>query len=430
MSWQIDPYSAIILAMKDRLKNFLYFPLAGYFAYFAKIQLQKWKPQIIVITGSNGKTTTLEMVKSQLKDRAKYSDNANSSYGIPFDILGIKRKSYNCLEWIAIFFSAISRAFHNPYSQNIYVVEADCDRPGEGKFLSGLLRADYVIWLSSDRTHSMNYDKEVESRKFHNVDQAIAYEYGYFVRNNPKFAIINADNNYIFEQSKKLNNVLNIKLKKCKNYQLSKAGSSFSDGEHKYTFSNLLPEKSFYSIIAAIKIAEYLKIQPDYSFEDFKIPPSRSSIFDGSKNTTLIDSSYNANYSSTATILSMVEKINNPHKWFVFGGMLEQGREEKEEHEKLIPEIKKVNFELIILVGEVASKYLGPEFKNKSISFSRLPDALKYLQENLSGGELILFKGGRMEGLVEKLLKDKSEASKLCRRENVYAKKRKAMGIS
>jgi hypothetical protein len=57
-------------------------------------------------------------------------------------------------------------------------------------------------------------------------------------------------------------------------------------------------------------------------------------------------------------------------------------------------------------------------------------EALGYLVGNLNGGETILFKGARfLEGVVERLLKNPSDASKLCRREAVWAKRRKMWGL-
>ena len=66
--------------MAHALKTILYFPLAYYFRFFAKIKLKRWKPRIIVITGSNGKTTLLHLVAAQLAEKARCSHPANNSY--------------------------------------------------------------------------------------------------------------------------------------------------------------------------------------------------------------------------------------------------------------------------------------------------------------------------------------------------------------
>ncbi|MEI6144719.1 MAG: Mur ligase family protein, partial [Candidatus Berkelbacteria bacterium] len=157
------------MPLKKIIKNKLYFAVAKYFLFFASIRLRKWNPRVVVVTGSNGKTTTVEMIKAQLGDKIKFSDEANSTYGIPFDILGLRKNNYNLWQWIGTFLLAPSRIFTRPFSEKIYLVEADCDRPGEGYYLSRLLNPELTVWLSSDRTHSQNYDKKVNDGEFPDV---------------------------------------------------------------------------------------------------------------------------------------------------------------------------------------------------------------------------------------------------------------------
>src|SRR4029079_19637449 len=95
----------------SKLKSVLYFPIANYFKFFADIKLKRWNPRIIVITGSSGKTTLLHLIESQIQDKAKYSHHANSAYGIPFDILGLERKTLTPGEWIYLFLAAPFRIF-------------------------------------------------------------------------------------------------------------------------------------------------------------------------------------------------------------------------------------------------------------------------------------------------------------------------------
>ena len=76
------------MAIIANLKKKFYFVAAGYFKFFANISLKRWHPRIIIITGSAGKTTMLNLVESQLGDKAHYSHNANSAFGIAFDVLG------------------------------------------------------------------------------------------------------------------------------------------------------------------------------------------------------------------------------------------------------------------------------------------------------------------------------------------------------
>ena len=160
-----------------KLKKSLYFPIAWYFRFFAKTRLSVWKPKIIVITGSSGKTTLLHLIESQIGLSAKYSHNANSSFGIPFDILGLKRKTLTLPEWFFLFIKTPFMAFGKPPPEKLYIVEADCDRPNEGKFLANLLKSSITLWTNVGRTHTANFDNLVKNQKFKTVDQAIAYQF-------------------------------------------------------------------------------------------------------------------------------------------------------------------------------------------------------------------------------------------------------------
>src|SRR5207237_86554 len=96
-----------------------------------------------------------------------------------------------------------------------------------------------------------------------------------------------------------------------------------------------LPEDSFYSIAFTLELLRYLNIDADSNFSHFSIPPGRSSTFEGVKNTTIIDSSYNATPSSMKVILDMFKIYPAKNKWLVLGDMIELGIDEEKEHQKL-----------------------------------------------------------------------------------------------
>jgi len=135
-------------------------------------------------------------------------------------------------------------------------------------------------------------------------------------------------------------------------------------------------------------------------------------------------------------MLNLFEKYNAVKKWVVLGDMLEQGEYEKEEHEKLADILQKNKYEKIILVGPRVSKFTYPRLiedtKNTGdiVHFDLPTDALTYIEANINGGETILFKGARfLEGIIEKLLIDKKDINKLCRREKVWQDRRKKWGL-
>lgn len=416
-------------------KDFFFFPVAHYFAFWASIRLKKWNPRIIVATGSSGKTTLFSMIESQLGNTAHYSHHANSAIGIPFDILGLHRKTFKPLEWIGLFLNAPRQAYKKPYSEKLYIAECDADRPGEGQFLSKLLKPEVTLLVSSSRTHSMNFDKLIPS-KFERVEDAIAYEFGNFLERTSKLVVINGDSELMLNQEKRTQaKVEKVSIKNLDDYKVTRKGTEFKIGDQKSHFKSLQPKEIFYCIEMIKILCEYLQIEFDPSFKNLEQLPGRSSIFRGIKNITIIDSTYNANLSSMAAILSMFEKFPAKKKWLVLGDMLEQGKEEKEEHEKLADLILEIDPERIVLLGPRVKKYTYPILKNKLMDkpvdvFENPKEVLEYIQANIHGEETILFKGARfLEGVIENLLLDKKEKLLLARREKVWEERRRKWGL-
>ena len=423
--------------MTNRLKNFFYFPFAYYFRFFAKIRLSRWNPYIIVVTGSSGKTTLLNLIESQIGGRAKYTHHGNSSYGIPFNILGLKRENLMFYEWIYLFIAAPFSIFKKNPQEHIYIVEADCDRPNEGKFLATLLKPEVTLWINSTRTHSMNFDPLVKNREFKTVQEAIAFEFGNFLEYSKKLCIVNRDSNLIEKQlGRTKSHIEKVSIKDLGDYEVLKDKTIFKIGQEAYEFNYLLPREFFYAIAMSNVLFKKLNIKADSTFKNFSLPPGRNSIFKGVKDTTIIDSSYNANLDSMTVILHMFDKIQSEDKWLILGDMLEQGKSEKEEHEKLAEIISKMKVERVIFMGPRTSKYTYPRLK-KLVGdrvviekFISPKEVLDYLKLNLKGNELLLFKGARfLEGVVENLLLDKSNSKYLCRREKIWQKRRHDWGL-
>lgn len=421
--------------MYQNLKKYLYFFVAGYFRFFASIRLKLWKPRIIVITGSSGKTTLLHLIECQLGDKARYTHDANSSFGIPFNILGLHRRTLLLYEWPVLFLLAPIRIFSKIPKKKLYIVEADCDRPYEGKFLSEFLKPEVTLWTNVSRTHSMNFEKEVKKGKFKNVDEAIAYEFGYYAQSTKKLVIVGNTSEFLEKQLPRTKcSVENVTIENKKiNYSVTTSGSTFIVNNIKYNFMYLLPKKTLTLILMCSCLMKYLNEKFDIRFINFKLAPGRSSVFEGIKNTTLIDSTYNANLDSMVEIVEMFSKIDAKERWVVLGDMIEQGSQEGEEHKSLAELILKHNFQKIILMGPRVSKYTKSILLGKNtdaVSFINPNEVLNYLENNIKGREVILFKGARfLEGVIEHLLKNKEDIKKLARREKVWQIRRKKWGL-
>ena len=412
------------------IKKALYFPIAYYFRFWAKIQLKFWKPIIIVITGSSGKTTLLHLIESQIGKKARYSHLANSSFGIPFDILGLKRKKLTLDEWIFLFLLAPSQAFRESPKEKLYIVEADCDRPGEGKFLASLLNPEITLWTNSSITHSANFDYLIKNKRFPTAEEAIADEFGNFLKYTKKLAIVNGDSPLIQKQLRRTKVPVEFVIKKELGlYKINENSTEFVTENKKYSINFVVPKDVFYSIKMSNLLVKFLNLPFDAAFKNLILPPGRSSVFKGIKDTIIIDSTYNATPDGTKTILEMFQQYPSKNKWLILGDMIELGIKEKEEHEKLATFINSMDLSKIVLIGPRVSKYTYPKLNPPAGGANHflLPkEGLDYILKNLNGGETMLFKGARfLEGIIEHLLLNKKDVDKLVRREKAWQNRRK-----
>jgi len=429
------------------MKRSLYFTGARYFGHLAAIRLRRWQPTVISVIGSSGKTTMLHLLEAQLGSKAKYSHKANSAFGIPFHILGLQRKSFGFFEWPLFFALAPFKAYAPLPSEKIYVAESDAERPGEGKFLAELLQPDAVLWISLEEAHGINFDAVAaagagsgsDSDIRRGVKEAMAAEFGNFVAQAKKFSVLNADNEFIRRQSERARSKVEfISDKEVREFRVSRAGVEIDTllGDFKLPF--LLPPAASLSVVAVAAAVRELGFEADHSYAGFMLPPGRSSVFSGIKGTTLIDSSYNATMDGMRTMLDLMRRYPaaaGSEKWLVLGDMIEQGKSEEAEHRDIAKDIVAASPSRVILVGPRLQKNTMPLIvsalgESSVASFMRPDEALAYMQKELKGGETIMFKGARyLEGIVEALLADPADAAKLCRREEVWAKKRREWGV-
>lgn len=424
--------------MMRAIKKRLYFWVARYFAFWARIKLLRWSPRVIVITGSAGKTTLLHLVEAQLGKEAHYSHHANSAFGIPFDILGLKGIQRSRADWFTMLLAAPFKTLTKTYPERFYVAEVDADRPREGKFLAHLLRPEVTLWVSSLHTHTAQFDKLVAQKKFSEVEDAVAAEYGNLVAAARKLAVVNGDNSRMVARAKRTAaDVRSVSLKDLKRYQLGRDSTTFAFGTKTYTIPALQPRHVFYQVAMADALLTYLDKKPDLKYQKFSLPPGRSSVFEGLKQTTLIDSTYNnASIDSLTGVVEMFEDYPAKTKWLVLSDLIEQGANEAREHVKIADVLGRTHFQHIVLLGPRLKQYTVPALsaqlqkRSKIFAVTDAKEVSDILQENLTGGEAILFKGVRyLDTVIEQLLANPDNVKHLVRRDALSRRQRAKKGI-
>lgn len=421
------------MTVTARLKKKLYLGVVRYFRFFATISLRRWKPRVIAVTGSVGKTTLLNLLEVQLGTRAHYSHNANSAYGIAFDILGMDGVRGSKLKWFYLFAAAPLRSLWFRHTEAFYVVEIDGERPKETEFLARWLRPEVTLWVSVGRTHAVYYDGQVKAGLFATVDDAIVHEFSYLPKNTTKLVVYNAESALIRQAMDAVQGVekLGIHADALTNYQVWPNKTELTVHGVQYTFTQPMPREVYTQLALLGELAKYLGEPVVTDLAGYVQPPGRSNYFAGKKGVQLIDSTYNAHLISMESIVGLYKEMQASKKWIVIGDIVEQGEAEAEEHAKLGVLLKDAGFDRYILVGRRTQKYTYPQMDARStVTFLHPKDAAKYLDAELTGDETVLFKGSQyLEGVVEHLLANPADAAKLPRQEPAARARRAKWGL-
>ena len=419
----------------SRLKKRFYFIVAGYVRFFANFSLKRWNPRVIALTGSAGKTTMLHMVEFELGTDAHYSHNANSAFGVSFDLLGLRGVRGSKLRWFFLAVAAPFRALYYKHSEPFYVVEIDAERPHEARFLAEWLKPEITLWISLGRSHAVQFEQEVKDGKFGSLDAAITDEFAKLPENTKCLVFIDGDNSLMKEATKNLSaRVLEFHKSDIVKYSVYPTRTEFGTTSTTFRFNSPQPRDLSIQLLMLKDLMKYLKIPLKTDFSEMPLPPGRSSFFYGKNGIKIIDSSYNAHIISMSSILEMARSLRATHKWLIIGDIVEQGAIEGEEHEKLADLIAAVRPEEIILIGKRTKKYTAPRLKALGFSPKTTLDpkkALEYIEKHTTGSETLIFKGSQyLEWIIEKLLDDPADADKLCRREPAAVKRRKNRGLN
>lgn len=416
-----------------RIKKKLYLWVASYFRFFANFSLRRWQPRVIAVTGSVGKTTMLSLLEVQLAERAHYSHNANSAFGIAFDILGLDGVRGSKLKWLYLLLVTPIRSLYFHHSEEFYVVEIDGERPRETEFLAKWLKPEVTLWVSVGRSHAVYFDSQVKQGLFDSVEQAIVHEFLYLPKNTSQLVVYDQDNPLIRQAMKGLKQAktTGVSGSSLTSYHVWPDRTELVVDGARYVFGQPQPREIATQLGFLRELAGYLGESVVDDLSTFVQPPGRGNYFEGKKGVKLIDSSFNAHLISLKSTVELFRQMEIRPKWMVVGDIIEQGEGEAEEHRRLAEVLRLADFDRYILVGRRTQKYTYPEMDaSKTVTFLHPKDAVSYLEAELQGGEIVLFKGSQyLEGVIERLLMDSQDVARLPRQEPAAKKRRAKWGL-
>lgn len=436
-----------------------------YLRNLASLQLRKYAPDIIGITGSAGKTSTLNAVEAVLKDKytLKVSHKANSQWGIPADILGLKtnQHAHSYVDWGLTALKAPWQliSYWRPHEK--YLVEMGVDSPyppSNMEYLLKLIKPRTSIFLNVEPMHSEPFDHLVNEtnpiKRRQLIRQEIAKQKGLIITSLPEngLAILNQDDDIVRTFATKTQaQVMTFGTNQKSDVKIIQTSTTLAGSKFTYRYQDqeatlhlknyLLPAHYAYSFAAALCIA----IDEDFTLEEgisliqknFHLPPGRSTLIPGVKGSILIDSSYNASAKPTIDLIEMVAGVGSKRFYCLLGDMRELGQETQTEHEA-VARIASTHATHVFLTGPAMKQYALPlinTLKPKQASWYESGlKAAEALKKILKPTDIVLIKGSQntifLETAVEFLMKDASQANTLlCRRGAFWNKKRLLEGL-
>jgi len=331
----------------------------------------------IAITGSNGKTTTKELIHSVLSTTYQTSTtegNLNNHIGVPLSILKINN------------------------DVQFAIIEMGANHLGEIASYCKLAMPTHGLITNSGKAHLEGFGNE------ENVKKAKGELFDYLKENNGT-AFIMSDYRYLTEMSKGIQTMFTYGTKEADIVGNILSADpllevEFVKGFHKEIKTNLVGSYNLPNVLAAVAVGKYFKV-PDgkikTAIENYIPANNRSQLVIKGNNKIILDS-YNANPSSMKLAIENFSKVKEAHKILVLGAMAELGNTSLEEHEQVTIEIAKHKWEKVILVGGDFLHIEHPYMSKKTAA-----DAGQLLQESKIENAFFLIKGSRSTAM-EKIL--------------------------
>lgn len=406
--------------------------------FFAGRILKKYKPRVIGITGSVGKSTAKEMIFSVLAGAnfsvRKSEKNYNNEIGIPLTIIGVPGEKKNILQWVAVICKAVVLIIlPNKYSE-VLVLELAVDHLGDMKYFCEFIPIEVGVLTNIGISHLENFGTQ----------EAILKEKSYLLKQSKKAIIYNKDS---------LENKLkNITLDKIITYGFEKGDFQTVEVGYNYNhrdvlagmifkviykdkivsgkLNNLIGRPYLYGVLSAISVANYFGIDLANTLkllEDAAVIPGHMSLLKGIKQTSLIDDTYNSAPASVKEALIVIEEVEAYRKIVVLGDMLELGKEEEFSHRVIGKKVAKIENVVFVAVGN-RMRIAFEEFKNNTNDCNRRAywfedsvEAGRAVQDIMKQGDLVLVKGSqrmRMEKVVIEIMAEPSRKKKLIVRQD------------
>lgn len=326
--------------------------------------------KIIALTGSNGKTTTKELINTVLSQKYKTTattGNLNNHIGVPLTLLSMTKET------------------------ELGIVEMGANHQKEIEFLCNIALPDFGYITNFGKAHLEGFGG------VQGVIKGKSEMYSHLIEHN-KTAFVNTDDPIQLEKTKEAKTIkfgidskpghIVIELISSEPYVKVKYKNTDID-------SNLIGSYNFGNISAAIAMGNHFNVSDDHiksAIESYTPKNNRSQIIAKNSNKIFLDA-YNANPTSMEAALQNFHKQNEENKIIILGDMFELGNEADKEHKHIVEIAKEMGFKSNFFIGE---NFYRNKIDNTNFLFYKSFDDFKQkIDTSKLDGALILIKGSR-----------------------------------
>lgn len=335
----------------------------------ANYHRRQLKTPVIGITGTNGKTTTKELISTVLsrKFNTLYTEgNFNNHIGVPLTLLRLTKE------------------------HEMAVVEMGANHPGEIKTLVHIAEPDYGIITNVGKAHLQGFGS------FEGVIRTKGELYDFLRAKGGTTIFIQNENPYLNGIAEGLTCVrygqtaglyVSGELISCSPFL---AFRWTAEGVSHEVNTHLIGSYNLDNMLAAAAIGRYFGVSDDdisSALASYLPHNNRSQLKETADNKLIVDA-YNANPTSMMAALKNFRQVEAPHKMVILGDMKELGEASREEHQKVVDYLKECGFDRVVLVG--------PEFAAATHSyqtFQHVDEVLADIRIHKPQGYYILIKG-------------------------------------
>jgi UDP-N-acetylmuramoyl-tripeptide--D-alanyl-D-alanine ligase len=330
---------------------------------------QQFSIPFLAITGSNGKTTTKELVSAVLSTRFKTyttEGNLNNHIGVPLTILKIK-----------------------PDAQ-MAVIEMGANHQKEIESYCRYTLPTHGLITNSGKAHLEGFGGVEGVRK----GKGELFDY---LRSHGGTAFIMQDYDYLQTMSEGIKNIVTYGTTNADITGIASQSDpfliiQFTKGFTSEIKTQLIGDYNLPNVLAAVAVGKFFGIADEkikMAIEAYTPSNSRSQLVQKGSNKIILDA-YNANPSSMKAAIENFARIEGHDKILVLGAMAELGEESMQEHQTILNEIAKYNWKHVLVVG---GDFL--RMRHPYLTFSSAIEAGEWLKKSAIQNSYLLIKGSR-----------------------------------